>query len=152
MWRPTEIGEVIAERQLKLRGRKPGKVTLVIGRPVHSVDKNDPWWCPTELRGALQSFVPIAGEDSLQSLVLALQFHQHTLPSLARRNGGEIAWLNERERLVFAETHSIMLQWNAIKNLLDGLVAATTELESPGKPPATLLKRLRKLIASHGAR
>src|SRR6185503_4549877 len=103
MWRPIEIGEVFAERRLSFkRGRRSRLVRLSIGRPVKGPEPRDPWWCPIHLSAPFDKFDAIAGEDSLQCLLLALEMVQSTLPSLARSKGGRIEWLGEHERLIFA--------------------------------------------------
>jgi hypothetical protein len=93
----------------------------------------------------------VAGEDSLQSLVLALELLQNTLPSLARRKGGEIEWLGEHERLVFAGSEQRMWQWTAVSNLVDGIADAIKALEARPGAPKALPARLRALVASCGA-
>ena len=97
MWQPKEIGTVFAQRKLTFRGKqRRGTVTIQIGCPVRGEDPRDPWWCPIRIEGAIKGFDAIAGEDSLQALVLALRFLQLTLPAAARRHGGEVDWLGER--------------------------------------------------------
>jgi hypothetical protein len=152
MWKPKKIGAVIAERVVTFhRGNRRRKVVVRFGRPVHSGTKNDPWWCVIEVSGALRGLQAIAGIDSLQALTLALQYVQHTLPPHARHQGGSVEWLNERERIVFAESDSILRQWSTIANLIDGLAEAVAHLEKTSSPPRSVLANLRKLVASHGA-
>jgi hypothetical protein len=107
MWKPEAIGDVIAERAFTARrpsGRK--SITKVrFGRPIRGVgvSARDPWWCPVEVRGAgLDSFRPVAGIDSLQSLILALELVTRVLPTEAARAGLRIEWLGDAERLVLA--------------------------------------------------
>lgn len=107
MWRPRRLGRVIAERKLRLvRPRRPHGVVIVrFGQPVRtpSPRPGDPWWCPVEITGlGKRSLRPIAGEDSLQALVLAFEFVTNILPVEAERAYGRLDWLGERERLVFA--------------------------------------------------
>ena len=76
MWKPIEIGPVVAERKLTFqRDDLQKSVTLVVGQPVRPdrADALDPWWCPIQLRGLDDRVHSIAGEDSLQALVLALE-------------------------------------------------------------------------------
>jgi hypothetical protein len=117
---------------------------------VKGPDERDPWWCSIHLGAPFDKFDAVAGEDSLQSLVLALQLVQSTLPSLARRRGGTAEWLGEYERLIFAGTDAAMMQWAGLANMLEGLSSAVEQLEKQERVPTSLLKRLRRLIASSG--
>jgi hypothetical protein len=152
MWRPTEIGDIFAERVFTFRqGRRSRPLRLTIGRPVKGPEAADPWWCPIQLGTPFDKFTAIAGQDSLQSLILALKIVQSTLPSFARSKGGTAEWLGEYERLIFAETHSVMLQWESLARMIDGLASAVKQLEKQKPVPRALLKRLRMLVASKGA-
>src|SRR5947207_14298118 len=107
MWRPHRLGTVVAERRLRLvrPRRRSAIVTVRFGRPLRSPrpERGDPWWCPVEIEGlGKRRLNPIAGEDSLQELVLALDFVTHLLPFEAERAGDRLEWLGERGRLVFA--------------------------------------------------
>jgi hypothetical protein len=95
----------------------------------------------------------VAGEDSLQALVLAFQFVTLTLPAEAERAGGRIEWLGERESLVFANTQLLNMASEALENLASGLAEAVGMLEDGGarRPIArTVVRRLRALVASGG--
>jgi hypothetical protein len=159
MWRPRKLGVVIAERRLQFaRRRKRSRVVSVrFGQPVRSQrpQRGDPWWCPVEITGLGKwSVRPIAGEDSLQALVLALEFVTRVLPLEAERAGGHLEWLGERERLVFANTLSAGLSNAALQNLVEGLASAVDVLENGvGRRSATvknLANNLRALILSGG--
>jgi hypothetical protein len=152
MWRPSEVGEVFAERvfSFKRQGRRSQQVRLIIGRPVKGPQKKDPWWCPIRLRAPFNRFVAVAGEDSLQSLVLALQLVQSTLPSLARDRNGTAEWLGEYERLVFAGTDAALMRCEASANLVAGLSSAVEQLEKQDHVRPALLERLRSLVATGG--
>jgi hypothetical protein len=151
MWKPNEVGNVLAQRKLAFRSKqRRGTVTVKIGQPVRGDDPRDPWWCPIEIDGAFKGFETIAGEDSLQALVLGLRFLQLTLPSAARRHGGEVDWLGERERLIFADTEMLTMLQVGMANLVDGVAAAAAHIEKQPKPPKALLSRLRQLVASGG--
>jgi hypothetical protein len=147
-----EVGEAVAERHLRFRARngRKRKVLLKIGRPIKGPERQDPWWCPIRIGSPIDEFFALAGEDSLQSLVLALSFVEQTLPSLARRKRGQIEWLSERERLVFSGTDTIARQWHALKNLTDGLAQAVAHFERDARSPKGLVHKLRSLVASHG--
>jgi hypothetical protein len=159
MWRPRRLGKAVAERRLRLVGprRRAAIVTVRFGRPVRSPrpERGDPWWCPVEIEGLGKTRLnPIAGEDSLQALVLALEFVTQLLPLEAARAGGQIEWLGERERLVFANTLSSGLAARALQNMIDGLAAVVNLLEdghSRGSAASKkLVPQLKTLIASGG--
>lgn len=160
MWRPRKLGSAIAERRLKFAGpRKRARIVSIrFGRPVRSPqpDRGDPWWCPVEITGlGKRKLRPIAGEDSLQALVLALEFVTHVLPTEAERAGGHVEWLGERERrLVFANTLLVGLASRAVQNLVEGLTTAVDLLENGGARRPTAAKKvarqLRALITSGG--
>ena len=161
MWRPRKLGSVIAERRLKFAGpRKRAHIVLIrFGRPVRcpQPERGDPWWCPVEITGlGKRRLRSIAGEDSLQALVLALEFVTHVLPIEAERAGGHIEWLGERERLVFANTLLAGLASRAVQNLVEGLTTAVDLLENGGARHPTAAKKvarqLRALITSGGYR
>jgi len=107
MWKPESLGTVVAEREFlgrKASGRA-ARVRVRFGQPVKSKrgTKRDPWWCPIEIRGAgLDSFRSVAGIDSLQALILALDLITKVLPIEAERLGLRIEWLGDTERLVLA--------------------------------------------------
>jgi len=159
VWRPRRLGSIIAERRLKLvRRRKPARTVVVrFGRPVRSPrpERNDPWWCPVEITGlGKRTLKSIAGEDSLQTLVLAFQFVTLVLPAEAERAGGRIEWLDERESLVFANTLLLNMASEALENLVGGLAKAVGVLENRdtrhGAATRKVARQLRALIASGG--
>jgi hypothetical protein len=151
MWQPKEVGEVVAERRVSFRrAGRIRSVSILIGRPVKGPERHDPWWCPVRVGLPLEEFVAIAGKDSLQALILALSFLQLTLPSLARRKRGELNWLGERERLIFADTEAKMLQWESLANLIEGIGFAVAHLEGRSGVPKALINRLRRLVATSG--
>ena len=125
-------------------------MVLTIGQPVKGPERRDPWWCPVRVGPPLNLFTSTAGEDALQSLVLALTYVQTVLPSIARTKGLELEWLGEFERLVLAETKMLNLAWSAVENLLDGLSLALGELDKSPRAPKALTDGLRALVASSG--
>jgi len=107
IWKPDAIGTVVAEREFVARNSsgRASRVRVRFGQPVkvQGGTKRDPWWCPVETKGAgLDSFRPVAGLDSLQALILALDLVTRVLPTEAERAGLRIEWLGETERLVLA--------------------------------------------------
>jgi hypothetical protein len=83
--------------------------------------------------------------------VLALEFIQTTLPSIARRKRGTVEWLGEHERLVFADTRMSVMAWESIGRTLDGVRRAIAHIEQQPGAPKSLLNDLRGLVASAGA-
>ena len=63
----------------------------------------------------------IPGEDSLQALILALEFAARVLPVEAHRAGANLQWLGERESLVFANTFTSGLLARGLENCIAGL-------------------------------
>jgi len=127
------------------------------GRPLRSPrpERKDPWWWAVEFTGlGKRTLRPIAGEDSLQALVLAFQFVTLVLPAEAERVGGRIEWLGERDSLVFANTLLLNMASEALENLAGGLATAVGVLENRGARRAVatrkVARQLRALIASGG--
>ena len=126
-----------------------------LGCPVRAPrpKRGDPWWCPIQISGlGKRRLEQVPGEDSLQALILALEFISRTLPAEAERVGAYLQWLGERENLVFANTFmSGMLERN-LGNCIVGLADAVGMLENGGseRTARLLAQRLRALIASGG--
>lgn len=158
MWRPRTLGTPIAERKLRFIGRnRRGRIVNVrFGLPIRAprAQRRDPWWCPVQITGlGGRSLRPIAGEDSLQSLILALEFVTRVLPAEASRCGGRLEWLGEREQLIFANSLLSGMASDALQNCVEGLTAALNLIEDGGASHAggrTIASRLRALIASGG--
>jgi hypothetical protein len=157
VWQPREVGEVIAERRLVLRraGQRPKGVRVRFGKPVKAPrTPRDPWWCPVQVSGLGPTELhAIAGEDSLQALVLALKYVTQNLPTHARRLRGRIDWLGEEERLVFADTFMLEAQEAALRNLRGGLRVALTALAADSLSPSrrkALQSKLEGLVESWG--
>ena len=157
MWRPRALGKIIAERRLRLeRPRRRATVVRVrFGCPVRAPrpKRGDPWWCPVQISGlGKRRLEKVPGEDSLQALILALEFISRTLPAEADRVDAHLQWLGERENVVFANTFmSGMLERN-LENCITGLADAVGLLENGGsrRTARPLAQRLRALIASGG--
>ena len=157
VWRPRTLGRVIAERTLKLErpGRRASAVRVTFGRPVRAPrpERGDPWWCPVEISGlGKRRLEKVAGEDSLQALILALEFAGRILPVEADRVGARLQWLGERESLIFANTFTSSLLTRSVQNCITGLADAVDVLENASAGPATrtVARRLRALVASAG--
>jgi hypothetical protein len=157
VWRPRALGSVIAERALSFdRPRRRATVVRVkFGRPVRAPrpERGDPWWCPVQISGlGKPRLETVAGEDSLQALILALEFASRVLPDAADRAGGHLQWLGERESLIFASTLTSGLLARSLQNCVMGLADAVRVLEKGDARPTArpLARRLRALIASGG--
>ncbi len=112
MWKPKDIGQIIAERELEFKNDDTGskKIFLRIGQPVRSSapEDGDPWWCPILIEGfGGTKFQAIAGEDSLQCLLLALKYAKKILPEYAKEQGGQIYWLTEDMDSIFDQQNMI---------------------------------------------
>jgi hypothetical protein len=151
MWKPDDVGDVFASRRIAFsRAKRKYAVEIAIGRPVKGPERRDPWWCPVRVGPPLGLFEAIAGVDSLQALMLALEFTQTMLPTLARRKRGRVEWLHEHERLIFADTFWKTMAWEAVENALDGVRRAVGQLERRHGTPKALLNDLRGIIAHSG--
>lgn len=155
-WKCSELGDVIAERRLLFRDDKRRRAVRVrVGRPVRGQAEHDPWACPVAVDGLPFGAVrAIYGIDSLQALVLALQFLVRTLPVLARKSGGRLAWLDERDEVVFANTRLLELMSTAHVELVTALRDAGALLYA--REPASsarrraMLRRVDELLRRHG--
>ena len=130
MWKPAELGEVIAERRLVARGRhgRPRALVVKFGRPVRSAVNKAPWWCPVEITGiGKPRFFAAAGEDSVQALVLALRAADVKLATGFRTV--RVEWLGDTERPIFFHTHVIEMYQGAIDNLVAALRQAIKLVE-----------------------
>ena len=157
MWRPRALGSVVAERTLRLERprRRASLVRVRFGRPVRAPrpERGDPWWCPVQVSGlGRRRLKKLAGEDSLQALILALEFAGRVLPVEAERAGGHLTWLDDRESLLFANTFISGLLARNLENCITGLADAVGVLENgrAGRAGKPLARRLRALIASGG--
>jgi Domain of unknown function (DUF6968) len=153
MWKPESVGDVIAEREfvLKRKSRRAGRVRVRFGRPIkgRGVSSRDPWWCPVEVTGAgLDRFCPVAGIDSLQALILALEFVTRILPAEAQRKGLRIEWLGDSERIVLAR-HSLSREVEScIFALFSTLRDTAAILASDYHGDARATRALRRIISS----
>jgi hypothetical protein len=89
----------------------------------------------------------VPGEDSLQALILGLEFAVNILPLEAAAAGGHLEWLGERERLVFADTIARGLAGRGLQNMVTGLAEAVAVLEST-ENHSSLAKRLASELAA----
>jgi hypothetical protein len=104
-WKPKSFGQVIARRELTFcRGKNVRRLVIAFGRPVRKpgARAGEPWWTPVRIDGPADVLTTnIAGEDAVQSLVLAFRFAESILGHRAKEAGGRIEWLGERSKLIF---------------------------------------------------
>jgi len=152
MWRPKSIGSVFAHRELTLTDRAGARSTaeLVIGCPIRcpTPEEGDPWFCPFHLKGlGDEKLDAIAGEDSLQSLILALDYLRQRIPHEARRGGLDVEWLGVKEALIFGHLDQIRSQSVMNAELLARFaeaVALANAVDTPQR--ATRLGELKELV------
>lgn len=123
MWKPRKVGTIVADRTFTVRRKKgrSGTLRLQIGLPVRApnAEPADPWWCPVKI-GRKTTYV--GGVDTLQALVLGLHRAATLLPLLANAQGGDVEWLDQKEKLIFARSFLHKGLENALHSVLDGLV------------------------------
>jgi hypothetical protein len=153
MWKPESVGDVIAQREFVLTSRsgRKARIRVRFGKPVlgKGASRRDPWWCPVEVRGAgLDSFRPVAGIDSLQALILALELASRVLPDEVERAGFRIEWLGDSERLVLAR-HALSREVeSAMLSLLVTLRDVAATLSSNDKDESRAAEALRRIVNS----
>lgn len=155
MWRPESVGDVIAERTLQLHDKRGARkrVRVRFGRPIKSPDamSNDPWWCPVEVKGAnLDSFRPVAGLDSLQALVLALDLATQTLSAEAERAGYSIEWLGDSERIIFAREALSRHAFNSLLSMVTVFMDVARALDSSIPTRKRTARALRAIVEASG--
>lgn len=89
----TSIGEVIASRELEFTGSDGTvrQVEVCFGKPVQEAD--GPWFCPYQIKSQVfEKQFRVVGEDSMQSLLLALKIVAVELEVFARDYKGTFTW------------------------------------------------------------
>ena len=153
MWRPSHLGEVFAERHLTFR-RPKGRTNLLvvrIGRPVRAPGANtgEPWWCPFVIAGTRAALDSVAGEDSLQALVLALRYVESLLLHKARRARASVSWIDDEQSPIFGSTSLLRLYSETNHALFKGIERAVLTLESARDCESArqaAAKHLRKVV------
>ena len=87
------IGEVVARRELEFISADGTKqpVEVCLGKPLQEVD--GPWFCPYLIKSqAFEKQFRVAGEDSMQSLLLSLKVVVVELEVFARDHKGSFTW------------------------------------------------------------
>ena len=90
------LGEVFAMRELEFHpvDGQTQPVSVRLGKPVQ--ENGGPWWCPYLIEGpSFRLQFRMAGEDSMQALVLAQKTILVELEVLARENQGSFTWLGD---------------------------------------------------------
>jgi hypothetical protein len=91
-----QLGEVVAERELEFIASDGSRqsVKVLLGKPIQ--EENGPWYCPYLIQGeSFQRQFRIAGEDSMQSMLLAQKIIAVELEALARDNRGSFTWFGD---------------------------------------------------------
>jgi len=101
------LGKVVAIRHLEFVGSTGVSEPAVVqvGEPVHPA--GGPWWCPYQVK--TQSFertFAMAGEDSMQALILTVHVLSTELKALARQHHGVFKQHGEPD-LGFPDMHNI---------------------------------------------
>lgn len=90
----TDVGTVIATRELSLSAGKP--VTVLIGKPEKFPDSDD-YYCPYQILGFGNQRVRYAGgSDAVQALELALKKIGADLYTSKEAQAGELSWHGEK--------------------------------------------------------
>jgi hypothetical protein len=151
LWQPKTLGTVFAERELTFhKGSRTRRVILAVGRPVKSRGTLTAWWCPLEFRGlGRRRFYALAGEDTLQALLLAVNFAWKTAPRLAAEAGGTLSWLGDLDIIY---DHDKIIEFNARAageafGVLRSLDAALRS--KPRAVPPRLVRRVARLLAKY---
>jgi Domain of unknown function (DUF6968) len=156
VWKPTELGIVVAQRDLTLRvGSAEHPVTVSVGQPVRepNPDANAPWWCPLQVEGLGRPvrFDAIGGVDSLHSFLLALQYARRMLPFWASKENGVLIWEHEDLDVIFDSSD---LTESYGKMAGEVLAAAREALREQGQPVDASAKRsmdrLREVVEKYG--
>lgn len=96
----TELGEIIAERELLLSGPEAGSartVRVVLGKPQPFPDSPD-YYCPYQIKGIGDEKIRhMGGVDGIQAIQLALQTLGAELQALNQRLNGKLRWNGNRE-------------------------------------------------------
>jgi hypothetical protein len=93
---------------------------------------------------------PIPGEDSVQTIVLALRCVENFLVRESKKSGGRVAWANDSERPIFFHTHVVEMYEAAITNLLDALKRALRWIEHESDRAPTEVELLQLAATSRG--
>ncbi len=98
MSQPTNIGDVIVEREFELRqGGQSQRVRLLIGRPRRMAEPGSDWTCPFQIQGLGDEQIREAcGVDAVQALMLCLQMASALLQH-HRKQGLALTWLGQKD-------------------------------------------------------
>src|SRR5438309_7448183 len=112
MWRPKDLGMVIAQRELTFETSAGKRTALLrIGKPVRAPtpEDEDPWWCPIQFESLDPSakVYAIGGVDQLHSLLLALDFARKMVPHFAEKAGGKAYWDEAEMDCIFPQRATI---------------------------------------------
>ena len=94
---------------------------------------------------------PVAGADSLQALILALEFATEVLPHEVASTGGRIQWLGESERVIFARQGLAHAADEVIVALLGRLKRVAAVLDSGDRDSGTHRRRAMIALSAIGS-
>lgn len=143
LWYPKNIGDIFVERkmQVKTKGRKSSPVLVQIGRPIRepSAKKNDPWACPFRIQGFQSDFESrVWGIDSMQALVIALDFVDKVLPLMNAGKEGKVEFLGPGAPLIYNDWPENMSQ------NMDNRIEKNSKARN--KKPRIRTRRLKKSV------
>ncbi|HYO66859.1 MAG TPA: hypothetical protein VEU33_12315 [Archangium sp.] len=98
MSQPTNIGDVIAEREFEfLQSGQTQQVRLLIGRPRRMAEPDSDWTCPFQIQGLGDEQIREAcGVDAVQAIMLCLRMAGALLEHHQER-GLDLTWLEQKE-------------------------------------------------------
>ncbi|WP_017852076.1 DUF6968 family protein [Leptospira interrogans serovar Szwajizak] len=95
-----KLGTVIAERELFFQSKsKKQKIIVKIGKPKYLQKPDDCWYCPIQITGIESKKIRAAyGEDSIQSLQLAIKMIIIDLSHFQKTQSGKFIWLGQEQK------------------------------------------------------
>ena len=90
--------DVIASRELEFSGREGHKqhVHVILGKPIQ--EPNGPWFCIFQIKSeSFETQFRVAGEDSMQSILLTVVAIKAELANLSKKHNGSFTWFGEND-------------------------------------------------------
>ncbi|EQA69984.1 DUF6968 family protein [Leptospira noguchii] len=96
-----KLGTIIAERELFFHSkRKKQKIIVKMGKPKY-LQKSDSWYCPIQITGiGFKKICAAYGEDSMQSLQLAIKLIIINLSHFQKTQSGKLIWLGQEQKVI----------------------------------------------------
>jgi hypothetical protein len=152
-----EIGTTVAERILTFAASGDSReVTLRVGAPVadDGAKRVAPWRCTIQIEGLdgdAGKPTTIYGEDSLQALVLALDFARRMLPFYARRAGGSLSAGDEDFDIITPNARLLDFYGQVSGEAMQVVREAELALRERSEPElAVVHRRTRELVDKYG--